>query len=77
MDCDEAAARVPGAPRSTRTILCTLIARGPMTMQALQEASGLARRTVYGAIRQLLEGGFVQGRTSLQDARQTLFWFKG
>lgn len=77
MDCEEALRRVPDAPRSARKVLCALADRGPLTMKDLQVASGLARRTVYGAITRLRKSGVISEQTSLRDARQTWFWVAG
>ncbi len=77
MDCDEARQHGATTSPSTQTILCVLAKTGPLTMKDLAAASGLARRTVYGAVRRLAEIGVVQGRPDLRDTRQTLFWFTG
>ncbi len=77
MDCDEARQHGLTTAPSAQTILCVLAKKGPLTMKDLAATSGLARRTVYGAIRRLSEIGIVQGRPNLRDTRQTLFWFTG
>lgn len=53
MDCKDALRRIPPAPASIRTVLYALAEEGPLTMKDLQRVSGLARRTVYGAINRL------------------------
>lgn len=73
MVCHEATQRIPDAPRSAKTVLCTLAERGPMTMKDIQLRSGLARRTVYGAVRRLREMGLLSERPNLHDTRQT--WY--
>lgn len=75
MDCPEAR-QLPEEPPSARTVLCTLLAEGPLTMQDIQRESGLARRTVYGAIRRLRARGLIAQQVSLRDTRQTMFWVR-
>ncbi len=74
MDCRQALQKVPEVPRSVQKVLCTLADHGPLTMKGLQDASGLARRTVYGAVRRLREIGLIAEKPSLKDTRQTWFW---
>ncbi|MGB1585519.1 MAG: helix-turn-helix domain-containing protein [Thermoplasmatota archaeon] len=74
MDCTQARARIPDAPPSAKQVLCTLIEESPLTMKDIQSRSGLARRTVYGAIRTLRDLGMLAEKPSLRDTRQTWFW---
>jgi len=76
MDCHDAL-RIPDAPPSAKRVLCALADQGPLTMKDLQTASGMARRTVYGAVRRLRELGLIAERPSLRDTRQTLFSVAG
>lgn len=51
--------------------------RQPMTVRQLVQETGLARRTVSGAIQQLRLQGTLQEQVSLRDARQTWMWLPG
>ncbi len=72
-DC-AAAELVPEAPASVKTVLCALEDHEPKTNKALQEETGLPRRTLYTALQRLREEGLVKQRVSLHDTRQTYFW---
>jgi DNA-binding transcriptional ArsR family regulator len=48
-----------------------------MTGAQLREATGLPRRTIYAALKQLRELGILRERISLRDSRQTYFWLAG
>ena len=61
-------------PPSARTILGTLQGRKPMTSADIRMASGLAPRTLYGALRVLRERGLLLAQPSLRDARQCYYW---
>lgn len=74
MDCNQARRQIPHAPPSAKQVLCTLLEESPLTMKDIQSRSGLARRTVYGAVRTLRELGMLAEKPSLRDTRQTLFW---
>lgn len=73
MDCEHLLEQLPDMPVSARRVLCTLTASGPLTMKDIQTSSGLARRTVYGAVARLRDLGVVEARPNLRDMRQTLF----
>lgn len=70
----QAAELAPEAPESVKAVLCALEDHEPKTNKALQEATGLPRRTLYTALRRLQEDGLVKRRISLQDTRQSYFW---
>jgi DNA-binding MarR family transcriptional regulator len=70
----EAAKLVPDAPESVKAVLCALEDHSPRTNKALQEETGLPRRTLYTALRRLREDGLVREQVSLRDTRQTYFW---
>lgn len=70
----QAAELAPDAPDSVKAVLCALEGHEPKTNKALQEATGLPRRTLYTALRRLQEDGLVKRRISLQDTRQSFFW---
>ncbi len=72
MSCEQVQQHLPSVPDSVRTVVDALCGRR-LTMKDLQDESGLARRTVYGALRRLREMGYVEARPNLQDTRQT--WF--
>lgn len=74
MECDQASQTIPHAPPSAKHVLCTLLEESPLTMKDIQTRSGLARRTVYGAVRTLRDLGLLAERPNLRDTRQTLFW---
>lgn len=76
MDCDNLVRRNDDLPRSAESVLSALCEEGPLTMSDLQARCGLARRTVYGAVRRLRERGLLQAQTSLRDTRQTFFWLR-
>lgn len=69
-----AQARDIHAPPSAKQVLCTLIDEHPLTMKQIQAKSGLARRTVYGAIQILQERGLLARRPNLRDTRQSWFF---
>lgn len=71
---DEVRRRMPEVPGSVQRVLDTLTDTEAKTMKQIREESGLARRTVYGAVRHLREMGLVRERTSLRDSRQTYIW---
>lgn len=71
MACQEAKEELPSVPASVQTVYCVLLEGDRMTMKDLQGASGLARRTVYGAVRRLRELGMVQEAPNLHDTRQS------
>lgn len=70
MACEEANS-LPPVPDSVRTVYCVLRGQERMTMKELQGASGLARRTVYGAVRRLRELGIIREAPNLHDTRQS------
>ena len=74
MDCNQARAQIPDEAPSAKQVLCTLLEESPLTMKDIQTRSGLARRTVYGAVRKLRDMGMLAEKPSLRDTRQTLFW---
>ena len=77
MPCPDVTASLPHIPPSTETVLCTLHNHTPMTGAQLREETGLPRRTVYAALKQLRELGILRERISLRDSRQTYFWLAG
>lgn len=72
-NCD-AAQLLPDAPDSVKAVLCTLEDHQPRTNRALQEETGLPRRTLYTALQRLKDEGLVKQRISLADTRQSYFW---
>lgn len=64
---------LPDGPGSVRTVAQALRGGGLLTSKELQERSGLARRTVYSALRRLLEMGYVERHPNLRDTRRS--WF--
>lgn len=74
MSCSDVARSLPHIPPSVQTVLCTLVDHDPMTGQQIRESTGLPRRTVYAALKQLKSFGILRERISLKDTRQTYFW---
>jgi DNA-binding MarR family transcriptional regulator len=64
---------IPGILPAWIRILNHLDAHGAKTGKQLKDELNLARRTVYGAIKTLLSGGWIHARPSLRDARQTIY----
>lgn len=77
MACPDVTARLPHVPPSTETVICTLHNSAPLTGAQIREATGLPRRTVYAALKQLRAIGILRERISLKDTRQTYFWLAG
>ncbi len=71
MACHDLVQRIDG-PASMKTVASALC-HDRMTMKDLQLRSGLARRTVYGALRRLRDMGLVQELPNLRDTRQS--WY--
>lgn len=72
MACQDVVARLDG-PESVRIVAQRLCTAKRLTMKQLQQRSGLARRTVYGALRRLRELGLITETPNLRDTRQS--WF--
>ncbi|MGB0652123.1 MAG: hypothetical protein ACPGQL_02885 [Thermoplasmatota archaeon] len=66
---------IQGERSSVATIYMALLA-GPQTQKEICLETGLARRTVYGALRRLRALGLTEERAHLLDTRQTRFWLK-
>lgn len=75
-DAARAARIASDAPASVRAVLETLATEAPLTMKAMQERTGLGRRTLYTVIRRLREAGLLHERVSLRDTRQTYYWIE-
>jgi transcription initiation factor IIE alpha subunit len=65
------------APPSVQTVARTLDQQGPMTSADLRGFTGLPRRTIHNALRQLRERNLLRERASLRDMRQTYYWLLG
>lgn len=52
----------------------TVLLAGPRTGKQVREATGLPRRTIYGALNRLRELGVLREQPSLRDTRQTYYW---
>jgi DNA-binding transcriptional regulator GbsR (MarR family) len=61
-------------PPSVQRVYCAMYDHKPMTGSKLQEETGLARRTVYSALKKLKDIGVLREQLSLRDSRQTFFW---
>lgn len=60
-------------PESVHKVMQGLAERGPVTNKDLLDATGLGRRTLYRALRRLMDHGIVQRKPSLRDARTAYF----
>ncbi len=69
MSCPDLVSTIAG-PDSVRTVAQHLCREGRLTLKDLQTQSGLARRTVYGALRRLRDMGLVREAPNLRDTRQ-------
>ena len=58
----------------SETLVRAALSERPLTMGALVEHTGLARRTIYGVVQRLRDAGILKEQVSLRDARQTFFW---
>ncbi len=76
MTCQQANSLVPDLPPSVQSVLCRLAQDTPQTTADLTAATGLARRTVYVALKRLRARGLLAEQVSLRDSRQTWFWLK-
>ncbi len=72
MDC-QALLSDRHVPESVHRVVDTLCEHERMTMKEVQTDCGLARRTVYGALRKLRDMGLVQELPNLRDTRQS--WY--
>lgn len=75
--CKSELASMTNAPPSVQAVYCAMYGHEPMTGASLQEETGLARRTVYSALKKLKEIGVLKEQLSLRDSRQTFFWLEG
>lgn len=74
IDRESAEDRLAALPPSAKLVYKTLRYDGPnLTQPEIAAQSRLGKRTVRHALRQLVEADLVTKRTSVQDARQSLY----
>jgi len=61
-------------PASARAVFAAVVHGGPLTHEEIRRATGLPARTVRFALHRLVEGSFVQSRSSLIDRRIRYFF---
>ncbi|MGB1697459.1 MAG: helix-turn-helix domain-containing protein [Thermoplasmatota archaeon] len=75
--CKSELQSLASVPPSVQAVYCAMYGHEPMTGATLQEETGLARRTVYSALKKLKDIGVLKEQLSLRDSRQTFFWLEG
>lgn len=75
--CQNELQHLASVPPSVQAVYCAMYDHEPMTGSNLQEETGLARRTVYSALKKLKDLGVLREQLSLRDSRQTFFWLDG
>lgn len=69
--------QLEGLPPSAKLVYKILEYEGPLTQQELRSETLLGQRTVYNALQELKENGFIDSKPRMADLRQHVYHLDG